>query len=69
MTMTMTTILAKLLDFVFGCRHESVSRAFTLRGRTYKVCCECGREFDYSMKTMSVVKPAPVFVPQEAVRV
>jgi hypothetical protein len=65
----MTEMLAKLLDFFFGCRHESVSRAFTLRGRTYKVCCECGKEFEYSMKTMSMVKPARVFVSQEAVRV
>jgi hypothetical protein len=61
------TILSKLLDFFFGCHHENVSRAFTLRGRTYKVCCECGREFEYSMKTMSMVKPAAVFVRQEAV--
>jgi len=31
-----------------------LSRAFTIGGRTYRVCCECGAEFDYSLETMSI---------------
>lgn len=41
-----------LLAFVFGC-HHSLSRVFTIRGRTYQVCCDCGAEFDYSWEHMS----------------
>ncbi len=41
---------------VFGCRHSNMSRAFTLGGRTYQVCCDCGSEFDYSLETMSKSK-------------
>jgi hypothetical protein len=42
-------------DAIFGCRHADLSRPFTLRHQTYKVCLECGREIPYSLATMSVV--------------
>jgi hypothetical protein len=38
--------LVDLLHFVFGCRHRHLSRVFTIQRRTYKVCFDCGREFD-----------------------
>ena len=48
--------LSELCSRVFGCRHSRMSRAFTLGGRTYQVCCDCGSEFDYSLETMSKSK-------------
>ncbi|HET9409701.1 MAG TPA: hypothetical protein VFO39_20865 [Candidatus Sulfotelmatobacter sp.] len=47
--------LAAFLEYVLGCQHRHLSRVFTLRGRTYKVCCDCGARFDYSLRTMSIV--------------
>ena len=38
--------LAWIFQFVFGCRHRHLSRVFTIKHRTYKVCFDCGREFD-----------------------
>ena len=35
-----------LMHFVFGCHHAHMSRVFTIKGRTYKVCFDCGEEFD-----------------------
>ena len=35
-----------VFQFVFGCRHRHLSRVFTIKQRTYRVCFECGREFD-----------------------
>jgi len=43
-----------ILEFLFGCRHAHLSRVFTLQGETYKVCCDCGAKFAYSLQTMSV---------------
>jgi hypothetical protein len=37
---------SSLLQFIFGCRHRHMSRVFTIKLRTYKVCFDCGREFD-----------------------
>jgi hypothetical protein len=33
-------------QFIFGCRHRHLSRVFTIKRRTYRVCFDCGREFD-----------------------
>ena len=49
-TMNFTT----LLNFLFGCHHVNLSRVFTIRRRTYRVCCDCGAEFDYSIEKMAV---------------
>ena len=38
--------LARMFRFVFGCRHRHLSRVFTIKNRTYKVCFDCGDEFD-----------------------
>ncbi len=47
-------ILTALFEFLFGCHHQNLSRIFTIRARTYKVCMDCGAEFDYSLRTMSL---------------
>jgi hypothetical protein len=46
---------AVALDFAFGCRHTNLSRVFTIEGKSYKVCCDCGAHFNYSLDKMSVV--------------
>jgi len=51
---SMTHPIAKALDFAFGCHHSKLSRVFTLHGHSYKVCCECGATFRYSLETMSI---------------
>ncbi len=38
--------LLAVFRFIFGCRHRHLSRVFTIKRRTYKVCFDCGREFD-----------------------
>ena len=50
-----------LLNFLFGCRHHNLSRVFTLDRHTYRVCCDCGAKFSYSLANMSIVHriPAP----------
>jgi hypothetical protein len=35
-----------ILQFALGCRHRHLSRVFTIRHRTYRVCFDCAREFD-----------------------
>jgi hypothetical protein len=46
--------IATLLDFLFGCHHSNLTRVFTIGGRSYQVCCDCGTEFKYSLGTMSI---------------
>jgi len=50
--------IATLLNFLFGCHHSNLSRVFTIRRRTYCVCCDCGAEFgaefDYSLENMAI---------------
>lgn len=53
------TLLA-ILDFFLGCHHPHLSRVFTLQGETYKVCCDCGAKFAYSLETMSIVRRLPL---------
>jgi len=35
-----------IFKFAFGCRHRHLSRVFTIKGRTYKVCFDCGEELE-----------------------
>jgi hypothetical protein len=46
--------LAAVLDFVFGCHHGRLSRVFTIDRRTYRVCCDCGAKFEYSLESMRI---------------
>ena len=41
-----------ILQFGFGCHHSQLSRVFTIKIRTYQVCVDCGREFEYSWPLM-----------------
>ena len=53
-------ILLAILDFLFGCHHVHLSRVFTLQGETYRVCCDCGAKFAYSLETMSIERRLPL---------
>ena len=46
--------LVMALDFLFGCHHQNLSRVFTLEGQSYRVCCDCGARFEYSLRNMSL---------------
>jgi len=35
-----------ILQFAIGCRHRHLSRVFTIKRRTYRVCFDCAKEFD-----------------------
>ena len=58
---TVTHPFATALDFAFGCHHGKLSRVFTIEGRSYKVCCECGEHFHYSLETMSITSHTKFF--------
>ena len=51
---SVTHPLASVLELAFGCHRRKLSRVFTIDGHSYKVCCDCGATFDYSLRTMSV---------------
>jgi hypothetical protein len=52
--------LVTAIDFLFGCHHGHLSRVFTLDGETYRVCCDCGARYGYSLKTMSIERRLPL---------
>ena len=52
----MIHLIEAVVVYLFGCHHKALSRVFTIRHRTYQVCCECGTEFEYSLKTMSATQ-------------
>jgi len=54
----MATILG-IFEFLFGCRHAHLSRVFSLGGETYRVCCDCGARYGYSLTTMSIERRLP----------
>lgn len=54
--------LVAVLDFVFGCHHRHLSRVFTIGGRTYRMCCDCGTKFNYSLENMRMERRFRAFV-------
>ena len=38
-------LLRWAFQFAFGCHHRHLSRVFTIKKRTYRVCFDCGEEF------------------------
>jgi len=60
-----------VFHFAFGCHHNQLSRVFTLNKRTYQVCFECGREFEYSWAQMHSLRRSvgnPAFAPLTSIR-
>ena len=51
----MKKIGERIYDLLLGCTHRQLTRPFTIDKRTYCVCCDCGREFTYSLDAMSIV--------------
>jgi hypothetical protein len=47
------TLLGFFYDIIFGCRHWSQTRPFTLEQQTYKVCLDCGKQIYYSTERMT----------------
>ena len=47
------TLLGFCYDVLFGCRHWSQTRPFTLEQQTYKVCLDCGKQIYYSTERMT----------------
>jgi hypothetical protein len=45
-----------ILHSTFGCHHRQISRVFTIKKRTYRVCFQCGQEFKYSWASMHPVR-------------
>lgn len=57
----MTGPLARVLEVAFGCHHSKLSHVFTVNGHSYKVCCECGATFHYSLESMSIRQRKTMF--------
>jgi hypothetical protein len=47
------SLLGFFYDIIFGCRHWSQTRPFTLEQQTYKVCLDCGKQIYYSPERMT----------------
>jgi hypothetical protein len=41
-----------LYEIFLGCRHEHLTRPFTLQQETYMVCLDCGKQIFYSPDSM-----------------
>jgi len=53
----MKTSLPRVVESLIGCHHQQLSRVFTIRRRTYRVCLQCGREIEYSWALMHSLRP------------
>ena len=41
------------IDLCLGCRHDRLTRLFTIEEESYMVCLDCGKQLFYSIETMS----------------
>jgi hypothetical protein len=57
----MKPAVLRIFQFAFGCHHSQMSRVFTIKKRTYRVCFVCGQEFEYSWALMDMGRPAVSF--------
>jgi len=48
--------IMRAYDLVFGCHHRNLSRVFSIKGHSYRVCCQCGAKFPYSWESMRIIK-------------
>lgn len=46
-----------LVTRVFGCWHQEMSRPFTLRAESYRVCLECGAHRRFNPQTWELTGP------------
>ena len=53
-------LLGFFYDILFGCRHWSQTRPFTLEQQTYKVCLDCGKQIYYSRERMTPLSASEV---------
>jgi hypothetical protein len=42
----------RFLSWLFGCSHSNLSFPITIKKRTYRVCTDCGKEFEFSWEKM-----------------
>jgi len=42
-------------EILFGCSHGNLTRPFTIRAHSYKVCLDCGKQFPYSTEKMRLL--------------
>ncbi len=46
-------LFQSVFEAIFGfCRHNNLSRPFTIEGQTYKVCMDCSQQVFYSRDTL-----------------
>lgn len=50
--MSVLRTVSDLMTSVLGCRHERMSRLFTIEDKSYMVCLNCGHQVFYSMDSM-----------------
>jgi hypothetical protein len=51
------TIYDFFYEMFFGCSHGHLTRPFTIKAYSYKVCLDCGRQFPYSLDKMRLLHP------------
>ncbi len=52
----MNSAAMRIFQFAFGCHHGQMSRVFTIKKRTYRICFQCGQEFEYSWASMQPLR-------------
>ncbi len=40
------------IDLCLGCRHDRLTRPFTIQDESYMVCLDCGKQLFYSVESM-----------------
>lgn len=40
------------IDLCLGCRHDRLTRPFTIQDESYMVCLDCGKQVFYSLESM-----------------
>ncbi len=52
-------------ELFFGCCHGNLTRPFTIRKHSYKVCLDCGTQFPYSLEKMRLLHAWEIEKPQQ----
>ena len=47
-------------EIFLGCRHNRLTRPFTIESETYEVCLDCGHRLFYSPELMRPLRPREV---------